>query len=202
MNLNNKMFYPLAPGKKIENDWCNFPVPTNMIVGDNTVIDSSSCFKSFFSTLPTGLRIGKNVTIENSNLATEPNGYIEIGENSYLSGVSVVAFEKIMIGNYVFLGWGVTIVDTDFHPADAAARLADTIAISPVGDRSKRPAFPSKPVIIEDDVWVGFNATILKGVTIGKGSIIQPGAVVSKSVPPGCIAEGNPAGFKPIQHED
>ena len=64
--------------------------------------------------------------------------------------------------------------------------MIDTVAVSTIGDKSKRPKFDSAPVIIEDDVWIGFNATILKGVTIGKGSIIQPGAVVSQ---PPCRGE-------------
>jgi acetyltransferase-like isoleucine patch superfamily enzyme len=60
--------------------------------------------------------------------------------------------------------------------------------------------FDAAPVIIEDDVWIGFNATILKGVTIGKGSIIQPGAVVLKSVPAGAIVSGNPAKIESIEY--
>jgi acetyltransferase-like isoleucine patch superfamily enzyme len=71
--------------------------------------------------------------------------------------------------------------------------MLDTIAISTVGDKTKRPEFSSRPVRIEDEVWIGYNATILKGVTIGKGAIIQPGAVVSKDVPSGAVVSGNPA---------
>ena len=51
----------------------------------------------------------------------------------------------------------------------------------------------SAPVIIENHVWIGKNVTILKGVTIGEGAIIGAGSVVSKSIPPHCLAVGNPA---------
>ena len=173
-----------------------YPVPENIEVGSNTMIDSSYCFEKFFSKIMVGLKLGNNVTIQKTNLATELNGYIEVGDCSFISCATIVAYNSIIIGRYAFIGIGVTIVDTDFHPLDAAGRLRDTIAISPVGDKSKRPEFVSMPVVIEDDVWIGFNATILKGVRIGKGSVIQPGAVVSRDVPAGSVMEGNPAQLK------
>ncbi|GAA4452691.1 hypothetical protein GCM10023189_16510 [Nibrella saemangeumensis] len=188
-----QLFHQLLPGKAIEGDWCNFPIPVNIQVGENTVIDSSASFKKYFSKLPVGLKIGSHVTLQSPALATEENGYIEIGDYSYISSACLAASRQISIGKYVFIAGGVTIVDTDFHPLDPAARIADTLAISTVGNKALRPVFDSAPVIVEDEVWIGFNATILKGVTIGKGAVIQPGAVVLKDVPAGAIASGNPA---------
>jgi acetyltransferase-like isoleucine patch superfamily enzyme len=183
----------LKAGKPISNDWWHAPVPTNIQVGENTKIDSSSTFKHFFSKLPVGLKVGSHVTFLRSSLATEENGYIEIGDYCLLSNTSIACYHHVSIGNYVFIAGGVNIVDTDFHPIDPAQRMLDTIAISTVGDKTKRPEFSSRPVRIEDEVWIGYNATILKGVTIGKGAIIQPGAVVSKDVPSGAVVSGNPA---------
>lgn len=194
MSIENNQFHLLIPGMpNWEGDWCRFAIPNNILTGENTVIDSSSCFKKFFSKLPVGLKLGNNITIQGSSIAPDVNGYIEIGDYSFLSGCSIVANERIIIGNYVFIAGGVTIADTDFHPIDPAMRMIDTIAISTIGDKLKRPVFYSAPVLIEDGVWIGFNATILKGVTIGKDSIIQPGAVVTKNIPPGSVASGNPA---------
>jgi acetyltransferase-like isoleucine patch superfamily enzyme len=198
---NEQLFHPLKPGHSLANDWCNFPVPENIEVGEHTVIDSSSCFKKFFSRLPVGLKLGKHITLQSPELATEAQGYIEVGDYSYLSSACIASYSKIIIGSHVFIAGGVTIVDTDFHPMDASARLEDTIAISTVGDKSKRPKFSTLPVTIEDGVWIGFNATILKGVNIGKGSVVEPGAVISKDVPPYSIAYGNPAQIKPIEDE-
>ena len=189
----HQIFQTLRPGVQLEHDWCQFPVPVNMEVGENTVIDSSSAFKKFFSKKNPGLRLGNHITLQSSALATEENGYIEIGDFSYLSGATLVATTSIIIGKYVYIAGGVTIVDSDFHPLDPAERLRDTVIISPAGRKINRPAFESAPVIIEDDVWIGYNATILKGVTIGAGSIIQPGAVVLRNVPPRSVVYGNPA---------
>ena len=186
-------FHLLRPGISIPGDWFNGKIPANIEAGENTVIDSSFCFKHYFSVLPLGLRTGSHVTLWRTSLAAEENAFIEIGDYCYIANASLVCSQKISIGNYVFIAGGVTIADSDFHPIAAAARLADTIALSPLGNRKKRPAIKTLPVIIEDDVWIGFNATILKGVRIGAGAIIQPGALVIENVEAGAVVSGNPA---------
>ena len=186
-------FYPLQPGVIFEGDWFQGKIPDNILVGENTVMDSSVCFKNYFSSLPVGLKVGNNVTFWRTSLAAEENALIEIGDNCYISNASLVCSERISIGTNVLIAGGVTIADSDFHPVNPAARLADTIALSPVGNRSKRPPISTKPVIIEDDVWIGFNATILKGIRIGAGAIIEAGALVIADVPPNTEVAGNPA---------
>jgi acetyltransferase-like isoleucine patch superfamily enzyme len=92
---------------------------------------------------------------------------------------------------------GATIVDSDFHPIDPAARILDTIALSPYGFRANRPPLKASPVVIGDDVWIGFNAVVLKGVTVGDGAVIDPGSVVIHDVAAGATVAGNPARPRP-----
>jgi acetyltransferase-like isoleucine patch superfamily enzyme len=191
------LFHLLQPGLKIPGDWYPGVIPPNIESGNQVMIDSSFCFKHFFSTLPVGMRIGNYVTFWRTALSTEENGLIEIGDYSYLTNASLVCSERITIGKRVFIAGGVTIADSDFHPLNPAARLADTIALSPLGDNKHRPSVRSKPVVIEDDVWIGFNATVLKGIHVGVGAIIQPGALVIENVEPGTTVSGNPA--KPVK---
>ena len=200
MNSHTHLFHLLRPGKSIKGDWCHFPVPVNMEVGKNTVFDSSSIFKKYFSKLPIGLKLGSHVTLQSPDLAPEAGGYIEIGDYSFISSACLSAMDKIIIGRFVYIAGGVTIVDTDFHPLDPALRMLDTVAISTVGDKSRRPKFDTAPVVIEDDVWIGFNATILKGVRIGKRSVIEPGAVISKNVPADSVVSGNPGIIKKLEY--
>jgi acetyltransferase-like isoleucine patch superfamily enzyme len=164
-----------------------------MQVGDNCVIDSSFCFKHYYAKAPVGMRIGSDVTFWRTSLAVEEGGFVEIGNQCFLANASLVCSERITLGNRVYVAGGVTIADSDFHPLMPAARLADTIALSPMGDRQRRPRVESSPVNVEDDVWIGFNATLLKGITVGAGAVIAPGAVVLRSVPPGAHVSGNPA---------
>lgn len=111
-----------------------------------------------------------------------PNAVIEIGDRTGISNAMIAAYEKVSIGKDVSLGAGCKIMDTDFHPLDLQERLANV-------------NIPHKPVRIEDGAFIGTNAIICKGVTIGKESIVAAGAVVVKSIPDGEIWGGNPAKF-------
>lgn len=93
---------------------------------------------------------------------------------------------QLILGNYIMFGPGVTIITGD-HRTDVLGKYMCAIT-----DGDKRPE-DDADVIIEDDVWVGANATILKGVTIGRGSVVAAGAVVTKSFPPYSIIGGVPA---------
>jgi acetyltransferase-like isoleucine patch superfamily enzyme len=109
------------------------------------------------------------------------NARLEIGEGFAMSGGSICVAEKVRIGNRVALGANSIIADTDFHPLDLSIR-----------QQSPQQA-KTAPVFIEDDVFIGMNSIILKGVTIGRGSVIGAGSVVTKDVPPQVIVAGNPA---------
>ncbi len=188
-----QLFYPLAPGATLPGDWFPGKIPDNIVAGENSVIDSSFCFKHFYAKGAVGLRVGKHVTIWRASLAADEDAVIEIGDYCYVANASLVCSERISIGARVLVAGGVTIADSDFHPIMPAARLADTVALSPIGDRTRRPPVEARPVIIEDDVWIGYNATILKGVRVGAGAVIAPGAVVIRDVPAGAEVAGNPA---------
>lgn len=105
---------------------------------------------------------------------------IVIGEHVGMSGCVVSAASSITIGNHVLLGSGCLVTDSDAHPVDP-------------DERRQGGGGVSKPIDIEDDVFIGARAIVLKGVTIGKGSVIGAGAVVTKSVPAYSLAVGNPA---------
>jgi acetyltransferase-like isoleucine patch superfamily enzyme len=117
-----------------------------------------------------------------------------VGEFTLLNGALIMAEERIEIGAYCLVSWNVGIADSDFHPIDAAQRRVDAMALAPFfKDRPPRPEIRTRPVTIKDNVWIGMNAVILKGVTIGENSIVAAGAVVSKDVPPNVVVAGNPA---------
>jgi maltose O-acetyltransferase len=115
-----------------------------------------------------------NVPVE---LATSSGARLRIGADCSINyGVSIGCTEAITIGDRCRLGPYVMIVDTAFHE---------------LLDRSRRP--PSEPVVIEDDVWIGAKASIMPGVTIGRGSVVGTAAVVTRDVPPFSVVAGVPA---------
>jgi acetyltransferase-like isoleucine patch superfamily enzyme len=111
----------------------------------------------------------------------EEGACLEVGENFAMTGGTLCAAQRITIGDNVTVGANAIIADTDFHPLDAAARKVEDSG----GE--------SAPVVIEDDVFIGMNCLVMKGVTIGAGSIIGAGSVVTRDIPPHVIAAGNPA---------
>jgi acetyltransferase-like isoleucine patch superfamily enzyme len=105
-----------------------------------------------------------------------------------------MAEEKIEIGSHCLVSWNVGIADSDFHPLEPAQRLIDAQALAPYfKNRPPRPELKTAPVKIGDNVWIGMNAVILKGVIIGENSVVAAGSVVTKSVPPNVVVAGNPA---------
>jgi acetyltransferase-like isoleucine patch superfamily enzyme len=105
---------------------------------------------------------------------------IIIGTDCGFSGATLVAQQHIELGQRVLVGANVLICDGDHHPLAADLRA------------SGAPG-PSAPVVIGDDVWLGMNVVVIKGVRIGAGAVIAANAVVCADIPAGAIAAGVPA---------
>jgi acetyltransferase-like isoleucine patch superfamily enzyme len=109
------------------------------------------------------------------------NSCLTIGANYGMTGGTICAATNIHIGNKVSVGANSIISDTDFHPLDPIMRQV-------------HPQYAeTAPILIENDVFIGMNCLVLKGVTIGCSSVIGAGSVVTKDIPAGVVAAGNPA---------
>jgi acetyltransferase-like isoleucine patch superfamily enzyme len=135
------------------------------------------------------LKIGNNVNLSGRSSFTFMRGMPEIpsiviGDNVFIgNGCVVAAGTTISIGNNCLISGGARIQDNDGHLLDAERRR--------VGDRISPD--DAKLITIEDDVWIGANVIVLKGVRIGKRAIVGAGAVVTHDVPPDTVVAGNPA---------
>jgi acetyltransferase-like isoleucine patch superfamily enzyme len=173
--------------------WLDGNLPANARVGPDSVITGDYAFKRFRSRLDPALVVGAHCTLDGVHFALGAEGRVEIGDYCYLTNAVLLCELELRIGNYVVIGWNTTIADTDFHPIEPAERIADAVACSPLGKGRARPSIPRQPVVIEDDVWIGPNATILKGVRIGAGAFVEAGALVTRDVPARMRVLGNPA---------
>lgn len=140
------------------------------------------------------IKIGKNVHINSATIqdpiggmsqtiiVCDPAGKIEIGDNVGISNAAIFSQNSILIEKNVMIGGSVKIYDTDFHSIHYLDRIKEV-------DLSIKSA----PVVIKEGAFIGGHSIILKGVTVGKYSVIGAGSVVTKSVPDGEIWAGNPA---------
>jgi len=173
--------------------WASGTLPSNVVLGDDSLITGPKAFARFRSTREPALVIGRACTLDGVHFAINPQGLVTIGEGCAFYGSVLLCELEIRIGQHVCMGWNATLSDSDFHPTEVAERHADVLACSPVGEGLSRRPYPSRPIVIGNDVYIGHNATVLKGVTIGDGAFIEPGAMVSKDIPPRARVIGNPA---------
>ena len=174
--------------------WDYATLPGNVVLGERCFIERSASFDRFRSERDVGLSLGDGTTVYAwTAFNVEPGAVLEVGRDAVLVGAVFMCAERIVLGDRVQVGYHVTIADSDFHPRDAEARRADSVAIAPGLPRARRPRVPTAPVVIEDDVQIGIGAIVLKGSRIGRGARIGAGCVVAGEVPAGALVEGNPA---------
>jgi acetyltransferase-like isoleucine patch superfamily enzyme len=124
-----------------------------------------------------GEGVSLNGTVVPIELVTYTSGRIEIGNHTFINyGSSIAARASVKIGSHCHLGHYTFVMDNDQHDVVSHTELPQ-----------------SDPVIIEDHVWIGSKAVILPGVRIGSRAVIGAGSIVTKDVPPRCVAAGNPA---------
>ena len=138
------------------------------------------------------IKIGDNSWIRGYLLVFNHGGEIEIGDYSFIGpDTRIWSAKKIKIGNRVLISHNVNIHDNISHPLNSLKRHEDFKHIINQG-LQKQNDLSEKEIVIEDDVWIGFNSTILKGVHIGKGAIIGACTLVTKDIPAYAVVTGNP----------
>lgn len=143
---------------------------------------------------PSKIKIMKKTTVEGELFVFKYGGRIKIGCNSYIGhGSRIWSGEKIVIGDNVLVSHNVNIVDTNAHEINSVERKIGYHNLQRHGHPSDKGSIQTSPIIINDNVWISFNATILKGVTIGEGAIVGANSVVTKNIPPYTLVAGNPA---------
>lgn len=152
---------------------------------DETIIENHQNNK-------TKINIGKNTVLRGFIMLFKCGGEIVIGNDCFIGpDTKIWSAKKITIGNRVLISHNVNIHDNISHPLNSVERHLDFKHIFSKGFQDKTD-LNEKEIVIEDDVWIGFNSIILKGVRIGKGAIVGAGTIITKDVPPYSIIVGNP----------
>lgn len=150
---------------------------SKIVIGNNVVLHS----KRKYNTLITN-KIGISTI--------EPGAIVELKDNCGLSGCKIVCANKVSIGEYTIIGPDTIIYDCKEHEYDPE--------IGWLGRRKRT----GKPINIGARCFIGMRCIILKGVTIGDNCVISAGTIITKDVPPGHLAYGNPAIYTPLSKKN
>jgi len=170
----------------------------NLTYGKNTLLKNGISFRNPYDNKIT---IGEDCMLSCNFIFESDKGEIEIGDRVFInSGTNLISRSKITIGNDVIIAWGCTLYDHNSHSLDWKERRNDIFQVfkdyNETGDFIKNKNWnvvKSRPIKICDKVWIGFDCTILNGVTIGEGAVIGAKSVVREDVEPWTIVGGNPA---------
>jgi acetyltransferase-like isoleucine patch superfamily enzyme len=137
--------------------------------------------------------VGANTHIRGELLTFGHGGRIRLGEYCYVGeNTRIWSAKEILIGDRVLISHNANIFDNDTHPLSARERHQQFRAIISTGHPTSLD-LKEEPVVIRDDVLIGCNSVVLKGVTIGEGAVVGAGSVVTTDVPPWTVVAGNPA---------
>jgi len=137
------------------------------------------------------LLVGEDSIVHADISFEEAGGEIRIGNRSFIGRSHLVCYRSLTIGDDVIMSWGVTIVDHDSHSINWEERRDDVVDWAK-GQKSWQHVAHA-PVVVQDKAWIGFNVSVLKGVTIGERAVVGACSVVTHDIPPYALAVGNPA---------
>jgi galactoside O-acetyltransferase len=179
----------------LDHDWYPGGIPGNVILGADVYLDSAYGFERFSSIEDPGMVLGDACgAYDRATFVVGPRGRVTVGAYTVLNGVNILCNDRITVGAHCLLAWGAVLTDTWIERATSLEARRAAVRAAARDDRRPLPqAERPRPVTLEDNVWVGFDAVVLPGVTLGRGCIVGSKTVIAQNVPPYAVVVGNPA---------
>jgi acetyltransferase-like isoleucine patch superfamily enzyme len=191
---------PEHVGRTLAWDWYSGTIPPNVNVHDNAYLETTFSFRCYRSRAPVGLDIGDGASAYLGTMFdVGVRGRVTLGRYALVHGARIICDDRVEIGDYALISWNVVIMDTYRLPTDPHLRRQHLEQVPRSAHRaidraaSGAGGVAARPVNIRCNVWIGFDACILPGVTIGEGSIVGAKSVVVADVEPYTVVGGNPA---------
>ena len=137
------------------------------------------------------LDIGKECDVQCKIDFDSSSGQISIGDRCFIGSSHLICHSRIAIADDVIISWGATLVDHNSHSLNWDYRKNDVLHW--LNGEKYWDDVTIAPISIGPKVWIGFGASVLKGVTIGEGAVVGAMSVVTRDVPPYAVVGGNPA---------
>jgi len=184
----------MSAGRTLAWDWYSGTIPENVVIDETAYVETSFSFYLFRSQVPGGVTYRRGAsTYLGTMFDVGPRGRVELGEYALVHGARIICDAEVIIGDYALVSWNVVFMDTCRLPLQASERRKELERVPAHPLRVAAAEGPAQPIRLERNVWVGFDACILPGVTIGEGSVVGAKSVVTHSVPPFTVVAGNPA---------
>jgi acetyltransferase-like isoleucine patch superfamily enzyme len=153
-------------------DWYPGVIPGNVEVDPSAYLETTFSFHNYHSRAPVGVKIGAGAsTYLGTMFDVGPRGRVTLGRCALVHGARIICDDRVEIGDHAIISWNVVLMDSYRTPRAAEAR----------------------PVVVEPNVWIGFDAVVGPGVRVGRGSIVGARSVVFDDVAPYTVVVGNPA---------
>ncbi len=184
----------MTPDRKLEWDWYPGTIPENVVLDETAYAETTFSFTLVRSRLAAAVRYGRGASTYLGTLFDVGlQGRVNLGEFALVHGAHIICDAEISIGDYALISWNVVLMDTYRVPVDAAQRRRELKLVPTRTPRLACADVPARPVRLGRNVWIGFEACVLPGVTIGEGSIVGARSVVAADVPSFTLVAGNPA---------
>lgn len=183
-----------AAAHRLPHDWYDGQLPPNVVIHPTAFLETSYALNMFRSCRTAGLVMCEaSGAYDQTSFVVGPDGAVNVGAFTCLNSATLLCQREIRIGRHCLLAWGSVLMDT--WPAGGENMSARRSAmLSSSADPCRHPPMCGRamPIILEDNVWVGFDAVVMPGVTLGRGCVVGCKTVVRQDVEPYTVIAGEP----------
>lgn len=184
----------MGGGRRLEWDWYPGTIPDNVLIDPSAYVETSYSFELCRSRREPAIVYGEGAsTYLGTMFDLGPDAQARLGKFALVHGARIICDSELLIGDHALISWNVLITDSYRFPFDRDRRRELLRRLPHDGEAWW--SFKQEPskITIGDNVWIGFDACILPGVTIGEGAVVGAKSVVFDDVPAFAVVAGNPA---------